>query len=1115
MKISLLFLSACLAGRQVLSLQGGGSKKHLCGSKFFTRLLVFTLIILPSFNISAQQITKTINAETGFLEIKNGLCGIVIPWKSASTKKVYDLAPIQSFVYKDGMYSDTSINYLKTAVKPYLFSASIVKESTTALTIKLDYRFKKPKFDFYGATYKGGDAGPGYYIVLITIRKGRKSITIEEDTNYDIDYLVGINQGLHADKARYRGYSSDSKEQGYEPDGKIYRAEHDRGYGLDATVDLDFATLKYTYWWPSWEVAGGEVNTGRYWQFFNSSAAASSNIFGYFQGKPSVIRGGTAVGPTVKSNIENNADNIELMVSMNRRGPDNSWFPRKRVQWNAFISTKEDILSAEKSQPIGIEMNYISGLGSRIRQYANAKYCLVPAFYNGAIYLTKNEILSLIARVKKDKSFYNYLISMDDGLGMPIWDSWQDSAKARNNIEELLTFKTFLVNEYINGDGSFSLNLRYWKGVRTFRGKALLISGLFADKSIKISNNEKKELESLIGIMGRILWDDDNVPIIDSVGVNLGNANMVHQYVQGGRNFFALLLANDPIFRSKARSIVTNTKIEINNFFYANGSTFGTPHYIQPAVDPLLFLMLQIRQAGLGDLFNQTIIKAFAGFYTSLLSPPSVRFNNNRKLISLGDGSAESAATFGLLGAGFKPTDASLSIELYSIFFNGPVRASFAGPTSLAVDLTKVPLHKLTLTSSSYDGYQSNIRLAVNSTIESVIWAINGNKYFDHRNDDAGELVIYALGAPLSLSRSSFYYPRADAASIRSMVIPADKFPEWAGRDQPINGKSYTWAKTDLLEFAALKDFTAFKMVSYADSTSWYRQVIAIQAPDSTPIIIIKDSVSNNKNNIWSMNMLSEGPIMSSNGALNPIKKQYFNGTSTELPEGTPPIRMPANWNYFKFHGQNWPLHNTNGIDWDLYTYCESPLQASAAYWATNWQNTTEQSEFSQSNKRPYEEAQQILRLNHKGLITTILLPRFKGRPANQIIPDQNSSNILIKHSTWTLQLFSSGFVMHNLNTGSRMSGLFSSGTALSTKNISISGGPQEVIVQNNIITIQVAGNAGERIIEWPQKVINLGKPLNITTNKSSSTIRIPQAINTNNVANGSIGYQQYQLKSN
>jgi hypothetical protein len=167
-----------------------------------------------------------------------------------------------------------------------------------------------------------------------------------------------------------------------------------------------------------------------------------------------------------------------------------------------------------------------------------------------------------------------------------------------------------------------------------------------------------------------------------------------------------------------------------------------------------------------------------------------------------------------------------------------------------------------------------------------------------------------------------------------------------------------------------------------------------------------------------------------------------------------------------------------------------------------------------QSNKIPYEEAQQILRINHKGLITAVLLPRLKNKIANQVIPDQNNSNILIKNASWTLQILPSGFAMTDQSSRTKVTGLFFSGASLSTDQFSISGGPQEVIVQDNIITVQVSGNAGERVIEWPHKVINLGKPVNISLNTSSSTIRINQASNTNNVANGSIGYQQYQFKS-
>jgi hypothetical protein len=115
--------------------------------------------------------------------------------------------------------------------------------------------------------------------------------------------------------------------------------------------------------------------------------------------------------------------------------------------------------------------------------------------------------------------------------------------------------------------------------------------------------------------------------------------------------------------------VLNEVKANIRNNIYGNGSTFGTPHYTQPAIEPILFSALQLKYAGIADLFREEpLIKKFADFYSSLLTPPSPRFGNNRKIISFGDGSEESAVVFALLASGFENLfpDLSNNLTLFS-----------------------------------------------------------------------------------------------------------------------------------------------------------------------------------------------------------------------------------------------------------------------------------------------------------------------------------------------------------------------------------------------------------------------------------------------------------------
>ena len=302
---------------------------------------------------------------TAQLEIRNGLAGVVVPKEMPAGNVPGKFpAPVQALIYSDGTYSDDSQNYLQSPTPATSMKVSIIKNTPGECVVVISYTFNKVQFSYGKQTYKGGDAGQGFYRSTISLKKGSKSILIEEESDYDVSYTFGISKGLQPDKARYRGWNSTSVENGYEPSGAVYSPEEKRK-PLDATVDLRYDKIRtFPYISACGTLpAGEEQNTGRYWQLFNSSAPAGANLLGFFQGPSSRLIGAKYSGPRLvlnpsRGNIPNMQGIVNpaaIQMNIARRGPDNTWFPRKRFQWALFISTKADLLPADQFQPIGKE----------------------------------------------------------------------------------------------------------------------------------------------------------------------------------------------------------------------------------------------------------------------------------------------------------------------------------------------------------------------------------------------------------------------------------------------------------------------------------------------------------------------------------------------------------------------------------------------------------------------------------------------------------------------------------------------------------------------------------------------------------------------------------------
>ncbi len=1081
------------------------------------KLLVIFLLGYPGKSFYAQSVTIINKNKSPFLEIRNGLFGLVVPKENTldlrNPKKA--LAPIQSVIYKDGTYSNDSAVYLQSEVAPTSMQVTILENKKQEVILSIAYTFNKPQYVYGKLTFNGADAGPGYFKTTITVKQNSRSALIEEESDYDVSYEFKVSNGLHPDQARYRGWSSTAVENGYEPSGISYRKEEQRP-PLDATVDLHFTKEKVYPFLSLWDISGGEINTGRYWQVYNSVAGTNSNLIGFFQGRASQLIGAKAVGPRLITSTDGKAF---IQVLLARRAPDNSWYPKKRFQWGLFVSTKADLLPPDQYQPIGREMNHVSGIATRLDDYASKPAIIIPAFFEGAIYMSADKIQQLIQRVKKEDAF-RYKINAIDPYFKPVTDAWRFPDSVRSTIQSFIHYGQELKNIFTNGDGVHDLNTQYWKGAFRFKRMALNISCLFADKTIRMEEAKKDSLMAVIRMMARIEWDDDDVPFFENTGVNFGPANMAFQYKNNGRDFFAMLFAKDPEFKVRSNQVYDATRNDVVSAIYENGITFGSPHYTQPTIDPILFTMLQLKNAGIGDLFKEQKgrLNKFIDFYSSLLTPPSVRFAGNRKLISFGDGCEESAMTFGLLASGFEDIDPGLSEKLYSIMQHGPPRMSLFGIVPLAMDLEKNYPPEFISNTSNYPGYLSHLRAAVNTENETAVWILNGDTYSDHRNDDRGEISIYALKAPLSLSRNCLYSPQANDERIRSVVIPAEVFPEWNKANQPIStltSKGLVWYNSGQLEFAKLANSFLSVSKMTTKQNEWYRRVMMITLKEDQPVIIFYDSLNNDKDNIWSMTFMSEGNVNSTAGSITPIERIYNNSTLKQLPEATPEKTLTNGLNEFSFTGQIWPkkMHSTGGINWDLYSVTGNPSSFTLSQWTNTWENSTEVAEFLQTTGKPYSETQQILRIKNNAPFFHVLLPYFKGsEPYKNNVRLMAPGKLAIKYGNGELVL--TPFYYYYSGADKIAVTAFTQ-EPFSEKGITVSGGITEIEIIENDVKIRVHGNSGKRMITLPFIVNAEAKnaEVQLLSKKNSSQIIINYVSKGMDLASNADGYMEYDFK--
>ena len=111
----------------------------------------------------------------------------------------------------------------------------------------------------------------------------------------------------------------------------------------------------------------------------------------------------------------------------------------------------------------------------------------------------------------------------------------------------------------------------------------------------------------------------------------------------------------------------------------------------------------------------------------------------------------------------------------------------------------EAPFKDPALGNASFPGWYSVLRYGWGTENETALWFINGDFYRDHRHHDYGSLVLYALGAPLSIDWGSMYSPHVPGGFMHNIVLPQSSIKHpWDQDKAPLDvGEAWKESRQD------------------------------------------------------------------------------------------------------------------------------------------------------------------------------------------------------------------------------------------------------------------------------------------------------------------------------
>ena len=882
-----------------------------------------------------------------YYEITNEWVGIRVPKTAANLTNTP--APIQGLRFQDGTWTAVGPNYMARPARA--MKTEFLEQGPLVTRVRISYIYDKGLIHsgLHRPDFPDVPAGAGPYSTTIELQAGQPSITFEEECETDISYKVDITSGLTPDRAQYRGHHATSTDAGMDPDGTVYSyfGKTKSNERHDALVSLKFDGVAKDRWsgttyplmshWDPWA-----VDTGFYWELYDSRSGSSDNLFGIFAGPASRLINPGLSGVSFDTTLVDGQPHVRLQVGFHRLMPTQMYTTHMRFGWGIFLGKKSLALKPPMEvQDINRQMNLHSGVNLNTIGRLPATFPDPQEGY-GNLYAPaqawKGMADALRAeKLKGGKTLYSQQYNANSALGT-LLEFWAEPSPeaAKKAADGVNGRATAYLETLVNGQGIYDHRRHYFMGASGMAGDLIWMDQLLA--ADQLAPEEKAKLKRSAALYATALWDQDVAPMQADCGMNWGPANMASMW-RGTRYNYTLFLAAHPDFRKAVETVRKDALELLYTYTGESGACTAGSHYTEASMTPILNLLQQMQMRGVTDAFaTEKRLANYAEWELQLATPPEVRFGGLRKFISVGDAATEQNVRLGQLGTGFAKSNPKLSARLMGLWkAMGNPQNNFFGASLLKVD-PALPATSPQLGDARFDGWMTVLRHGWETPDESAVYFINGETLSDHRHNDQGEVIIYALGAPLSLDFGSMYAPRSSGGLMHSIALPES----WLGRawdadnvplDAPPGpGGRSSWWNTQPLPFFSFRESAStgarFTPLGSSTNAHWERTVRNLHPDPARPVILIEDTFTGKelagKPVISTLNLMAQGAVTTPAGAVTPVERTHTpdqNTTPEKLPSAGPPFPLPAGVNKFGFTGQ-WR------IDWDLYTEAAAPLQA-------------------------------------------------------------------------------------------------------------------------------------------------------------------------------------------